>query len=90
MYFSETGREQHTLEHLSHSLEELIDMRPLEDVHLQTHTHMLYLSTPTHRKAEVTGTFISEYMIMLECEHVPRKSCDPSEGLLLARDYVTV
>lgn len=81
VYFSEAGGEQHTLEHLSHSLEELVHVRPLEDIHLQTHT--LYLNTPTHM-----GTFMSEYTLMLVCEHSTRKSCDPSERLLLAGSWL--
>ena len=30
----QTGREQHTLKELAHSLEEFVDVRPLEHVHL--------------------------------------------------------
>ena len=34
MYLSETGCEQHTLKQLSHPLQELVHVRPLQDVHL--------------------------------------------------------
>ena len=33
----QTGREQHTLEQFAHSLEKLVDERPLEHVHLMRH-----------------------------------------------------